>query len=213
MIVVEVAVAAPVPKTYSYELPKFINEQIRGALSTIIGRRVFVPFGNRKITGYVLGVHEEQDPEIELKEIYDLLDDTPLFHEEIIALFKWVAHYYHYPLGKVIQTALPGGLTIQAKKRLCLTDKNSTAVLEGLVGTNPATSWLNKLLHDGRLSHALSKKVMSLKADKQILRKLRDEGVVSVISSRNKDRVKKKTETCYRLTDAGARLFAEKKTG
>ena len=118
MIVVEVAVAAPVSKTYSYELPYLIKEQFRDSLSTITGRRVFVPFGSRKITGYVLGFHEEEDPQIELKEILDLLDDTPLFHKEIIGLFKWVAHYYHYPLGKVIQTALPGGLTVQAKKNL-----------------------------------------------------------------------------------------------
>ena len=212
MIVVEVAVAAPVSKTYSYELPQFIKEQISGALSTVIGRRVFVPFGNRKITGYVLEVHEEEDPQIELKEIYDLLDETPLFHEDIIALFKWVANYYHFPLGKVIQTALPGGLTIQAKKSLCLTDKSSAAVLEGLVKRNPATSWLKKLLHDGRLSHSLSKKVMNLKSDKQILRKLLDDGLVAVISSRNKDLVRKKTETCYRLSDAGAGLFGEKMT-
>lgn len=211
MIVLEVAVAAPVSKTYSYELPHLIKEQFRDSLSTIIGRRVFVPFGSRKITGYVLGFHEEEDPQIELKEILDLLDDTPLFHKEIIGLFKWVAHYYHYPLGKVIQTALPGGLTVQAKKKLCLTDKNSISQVEDLSSRNPGTIWLKKLLKDGTLSHTLSKKVMSLPAEKEILNTLLDDGLVSVISSRNKDLVKKKTETCYRLTDTGVKLFAETK--
>ena len=211
MIVVEVAVAAPVSKTYSYELPGLIKEKFRDSLSTIIGRRVFVPFGKRKITGYVLGLEEEEETQIELKEIDDLLDDTPLFHKDIIGLFKWVANYYHYPLGKVIQTALPGGLTVQAKKKLCLTGKNSISRVEDLSRRNPDTIWLKKLLKDGTISPTLSKKVMSLPAEKAILNTLLDDGLVSVISNRNKDLVKKKTETCYRLTDAGVKLFTETK--
>ncbi len=206
MIVVEVAVAAPVLKTYSYELPLFIKEQLKVSLSTLVGRRVFVPFGSRKITGYILGYRDEEDSERKLKEIYDLLDETPLFHKEIIPLFKWVANYYHYPLGKVIQTALPGGLTIQAKKALCLTGKKSDGYLLELSNKYPDKIWLKKLVEDGKLSHTLSKKVMSLPADRQILASLIDGAMVSVISSRTRELVKKKTETCYRFSEEGLQL-------
>ena len=72
MIVVEVAVAAPVLKTYSYELPLFIKEQLKVSLSTLVGRRVFVPFGSRKITGYILGYRDEEDSERKLKEIFNI---------------------------------------------------------------------------------------------------------------------------------------------
>ena len=39
----------------------------------------------------------------------------------MIPFFEWIADYYLYPLGQVIQSALPGGLTRKDVTRYALT--------------------------------------------------------------------------------------------
>jgi primosomal protein N' (replication factor Y) len=113
---IEVAVALPVHATYTYAVPP----PLRGAAA--IGKRVLVPFGSRLVTGYVLGDAVDLPAEPIIKDIADVPDDMPLFPESMIALFKWVAAYYFHPLGEVIETALPGGLTLAEQAVYLLTD-------------------------------------------------------------------------------------------
>jgi primosomal protein N' (replication factor Y) len=100
-----VAVALPVYGTFTYRLPEALGE-------AGCGRRVLVPFGSRRVTGYVL--EAAAAPEVpEVKDVLAVLDEAPLFPEALLPFFHWIARYYHHPLGEVIQTALPGGLTLQ----------------------------------------------------------------------------------------------------
>jgi len=46
---IEVAVALPVFNTYTYSVPTVMDEYVTA------GVRVLVPFGRRRVTGYVLG--------------------------------------------------------------------------------------------------------------------------------------------------------------
>ncbi|MGD9877372.1 replication restart helicase PriA [Desulfococcus sp.] len=102
---IAVAVALPVEGSYTYGVPDAL-----APLATP-GKRVLVPFGRRRVTGYVLG---ETVPSggYAVKRILDVLDPVPLFPPEMIPFFKWVADYYMHPLGEVIQCALPGGLNV-----------------------------------------------------------------------------------------------------
>ncbi len=205
MTILEVAVAAPVFKTYSYQLPHDTEELFKTSPARLIGCRVFVPFGNRKITGYVLGFDEGVNRQRELKEIYEVLDDAPLFHLEMVALFRWVAEYYHYPLGKVIQTALPGGLTVQAEKIIRLSGKKNSPLLAKRTGNNDI-GWLRKLAESGVLTPRESRNVLNSSADRKRLMELVESGIVTMDASRSRNLVRKKTETCYRLKDGGERL-------
>ncbi len=72
--------------------------------------RALVPFGQRSVTGYILGESAEMDLD-SVKCILDILDESPLFPASMIPFFEWISDYYLYPLGQVIQSALPGGLT------------------------------------------------------------------------------------------------------
>jgi primosomal protein N' (replication factor Y) len=114
----EVAVGLPIPKTFTYRVPSEFSDQIS------VGKRVLVPFQKRKVTGYVLAfpvpLPRGMDPE-KVKEVFDLLDDTPLFDHEMLAFFKWIATYYLYPLGEVIKTGLPPGLTVETRRVLKIT--------------------------------------------------------------------------------------------
>ena len=107
--IVSVAVALPVHDAFSYSVPAHL------APLACPGKRVLVPFGRRRVTGYLVGPAVEPTDKIdpmEIKHILDVLDDTPLFPETMIPFFKWIAAYYMHPLGQVIHTALPAGLNL-----------------------------------------------------------------------------------------------------
>ena len=195
----EVAVAAPVHKCYSYLAPAFGQELIGSNLDSLIGRRVYVPFGKRKVTGYVLDVGRDDELAIDLKTVYEILDDQPLFHHDIIPLFRWISDYYHYPIGQVIQTALPSGLTVQSKKIVRLKDNAAKKSVEKIcLNTEPA-EWIKRLISNGQLSFTTSRDVLNTPAEKRMLKKLLDADLVEVTSKRTVALTKKKTETCYRI--------------
>ncbi len=43
----------------------------------------------------------------QLKAISDLLDEQPILDEQVLSLLTWSAQYYQFPIGEVMQTALP----------------------------------------------------------------------------------------------------------
>ncbi len=111
-----VAVAVNVKGSFLYSIPEHLESMAR------VGCRVFVPFGNRKVTGYVLEKGEGQGDH-ELKDISEVLDPEPLFHEQEVPFFEWMADYYLHPVGRVIQSVLPGGLNAAPFKSARLTEK------------------------------------------------------------------------------------------
>ncbi|MDP2799894.1 MAG: hypothetical protein Q8O60_08470, partial [Deltaproteobacteria bacterium] len=113
-LIIEAAPALPVFKTFHYLVPAELEKDIQPGL------RVLIPIGLRTVTGYVLGTVASSDRP-ELKEILDILDERPLFPPGLLRLFEWMARYYHYPLGKVIELALPAGLNVSSRRLLILT--------------------------------------------------------------------------------------------
>src|SRR4030042_6045984 len=90
----EVGIALPVEKTFHYAIPW----QQRSICE--IGKRVLVPLGKRKVTGYLLEISPHLPPGIkgkDIKEIIDCLDEVPLFDEGMLNFFRWIANYYLAP--------------------------------------------------------------------------------------------------------------------
>jgi len=102
-LIATVAVAAPIDKALSYLVPDALRGRAR------VGMRLRVPLGRRSAVGYLLGLGEG-DP-AGLKEIREIPDDEPLFPPEMVQFFARAADYYLHPLGEVIRTALPAGLS------------------------------------------------------------------------------------------------------
>jgi primosomal protein N' (replication factor Y) len=100
---VTVAVNIPTEKTFSYSVPEALQQKIA------IGKRVLVPFGKRRLTGYIVEVSNLTSCE-DIKEIREVLDPEHLFNEEDLKFYRWVSHYYIYPLGKALSEILPGGI-------------------------------------------------------------------------------------------------------
>ena len=113
---VRIAVALPIAATFTYRIPEhllFLAEP---------GMRVLAPFGQRSVTGYILGESAEMKMGVDaVKFILDILDESPLFPASMIPFFEWISDYYLYPLGLVIQSALPSGLTRKDITRYTLT--------------------------------------------------------------------------------------------
>jgi len=105
---IEVAVPLPVFNTYTYAVP----ESMRGLIAP--GLQVLVPFGRRKLIGYILGPGAA-DGIMKIREIIDILDESPVFPAAMIPFFQWMAAYYLHPIGEVICEALPGGISKKKK--------------------------------------------------------------------------------------------------
>lgn len=107
--IIEVAVPLHLDNTFHYLVPEHLLAPME------MGKRVLAPFGRRKLTGYVLGFAKAGEQE--LKEIQEVLDDSPLFTPSELDFFRWAASYYHHPLGLVIKAALPSGINIESRKK------------------------------------------------------------------------------------------------
>lgn len=118
---IDVAVALPIHKTFTYGVPRKMRERVSP------GHRVLVPFGRRRVTGYILAVCEPTTHG-EIKAILDILDETPLYPHEMIPFFQWVAEYYLHPIGLVIKTALPAGLNLTEYTEIGITESGRAAL-------------------------------------------------------------------------------------
>ncbi|HVO65438.1 MAG TPA: primosomal protein N' [Syntrophales bacterium] len=100
---VTVAVNIPSHKTFSYAVPAALQNDI------LIGKRVYIPFGKRRLTGYIIERSDSTTCE-DIKEIIGILDSERLFNEDDLEFYRWVSQYYIYPLGKALAEILPGGI-------------------------------------------------------------------------------------------------------
>jgi len=101
--IVVVAVFAPVRRTFDYLLPSELS-----SIDNIVGRRALVPFGRSTRVGIV--VERKRSSEFKsnrLKDIRELLDDTPVLSLQSLGLAHWASDYYHHPIGEVVAAMLP----------------------------------------------------------------------------------------------------------
>jgi primosomal protein N' (replication factor Y) len=116
----EVAIPVRVHQTFTYRLPAALQPDAR------VGSRLLVPFGRKRVTGYIVALHDELDraaelTESEIKDAEELLDAEPLVTPEILEITRWVADYYAAPWGEVLKAALPAGLNATVEQVLSIT--------------------------------------------------------------------------------------------
>ncbi len=123
----EVAVPLPVSGTFTYSVPQDLSAR------AVVGTRVLVPFGRRKVTGFVVGRRDDADVD-GIRDIADVLDVDPVLDERMIELTRWIADYYLAPWGEVLRTALPPGINMESRRYLRIT----TCGRRALVQADPA---------------------------------------------------------------------------
>jgi primosomal protein N' (replication factor Y) len=108
---VRVAIQIPSAKTFTYAVPESL------ASAVAVGMRAVVPFGRRRVTGFIVELMSEAACDQTVRDILELPDPEPLFGARDLAFYGWIAEYYLHPLGKVLGELLPGGLGIRSERR------------------------------------------------------------------------------------------------
>ncbi|MFA5323867.1 MAG: primosomal protein N' [Smithella sp.] len=97
-----IALNIPSDKLFTYEVPADLEKEVE------IGKRVFVSFGNRKRTGFIIETLTSCALK-NIKPITEILDDEPLFSSNDLDFYRWIANYFMYPLGKALAEIIPSG--------------------------------------------------------------------------------------------------------
>src|SRR5712691_8298556 len=121
----EVAVPVFVRQTFTYRLPGDMPSRSQ------VGCRVLVPFGKKSLTGFLVGLRETLEGEIEeadIKDVEELLDQAPVITPEIMELTQWVSDYYFAPWGECLRAALPAGAISISEQMLTLTEAGREAL-------------------------------------------------------------------------------------
>ena len=135
----DVILPLPLENSYTYSIPSDLEQAV------IPGCRVIVHFGKKRYyTAIVMDVHEcGIDSQYETKEIYALLDATPVLRRPQLRFWKWIASYYLCKLGDVYKAALPSGLKLESETAVTYNEDfeadgslrpNEQAVLDAFTG-------------------------------------------------------------------------------
>lgn len=72
-----------------------------------IGQSVTAPLGKREVLGWVIKEDDGQAASLNLKSIKNKFDEVMNLSEHEMKLYSWMSDYYHYPLGQLVNDALP----------------------------------------------------------------------------------------------------------
>ncbi len=169
----DVSLPVPLDQAFTYKLPETLNHRMQA------GCRVLVPFGSRKLTGVVLGLHSDP-PEGPTKEVLKLIDEQPVLDAELLALGRWIAAYYCAPLGEVLRTMTPLGGEIRKSKLYSLTDSGRDTARQLLLDAtdNDPVMHVMRMLDARPASEAYLKKKVPTASN--ILRSLVKKGFIEV---------------------------------
>lgn len=112
-------------RAYDYVIPESLREWIE------VGSRVAVPFGPRKIQGFVVSIHAESDIDVsKLRAIEDVLDVHPPLNEELVDLASWMSERYICHRIVALQAMIPRALKAKYERYITIEDENVRALDE-----------------------------------------------------------------------------------
>ena len=101
---IRVAIPVYIYDTFDYTLSAEQYPQAQ------VGARVAVSFGRQNLIGIItekLDPNEAFTGQFKLKAITELLDNEAILDQKVLTLLTWSAQYYQFPIGEVMQSALP----------------------------------------------------------------------------------------------------------
>ena len=112
---VEVILPLALDKTFTYQVSEAEFHYVKP------GMRIAVPFGKSKIvTALALETHQNQPLLYEAKEIFQILDETPLVNEYQLKHWQWMAAYYMCSIGEVYRAAMPSAFLLESETVISL---------------------------------------------------------------------------------------------
>jgi primosomal protein N' (replication factor Y) (superfamily II helicase) len=163
----------PLKDVFTYEIPSYFSGMVKK------GMRVFVSFGNRRLTGYVVGISNLNEKNIKLKTIEEVPDSEPVISIELLSLTRWIADYYHSSWGEAIKAALPAGLDDTSLNKLYLTEQGIKAIEQNNQSTR--STYILQILHSKKsLTSKQLERCLKKKYNPSALAKLKQDGLVGI---------------------------------
>ncbi|MCK8817824.1 primosomal protein N' [Natroniella sulfidigena] len=175
---VKVAVDLPVKqvnKPFTYHLP----EELKGNLR--VGHKVKVPFGNRRIEGYVLG--ETGQVDFETKPILEVVSPYRLFNEELLKVARWMANYYQCYLITALKAIVPSGeQKVKTKRvvRLAQSLEETEQIIEQIQSRAPKqAAVLSYLVEHPNANLIMTELATEVDTTSGTVRRLKEKGLIS----------------------------------
>lgn len=170
--IAQVVVGLPLEGPFDYIVSESCQERIG------VGRRVSIPFANKKRIGFIIGLKSKsQYRKAKLKSIFSVIDSQPLLSRNMLALTQKVARYYGCSWGEAIETSLPR--TLRSTKGIELSvpgsqdqDKSGLEETVLLHDLEKQKSW-NFLFDQIKQTLALGKSVIFLVPEVVLIDKIR----------------------------------------
>ena len=184
-----------VDRVFDYNIPTSFEYLVPGY-------RVLVPFGNRKIEGYILSIKQTTDCPVEkLKSIISVCDDYPLILPELIDLIKYMKEKLYLRLLDGIRLAIPSQVRIGTEKTqtfLTLNEKNAKDFLSKLNKRNKSIPLLIEyLISNGKCEMAFANKKFGSQNVKTLIE---NNVLVSQKTTINRVKMTDKKESTIKLT-------------
>ena len=103
-----------VDRIFDYLVPTNMINSIK------IGIRVLVPFGRMTLEGFVLEIKDNSNTDIELREIFDIVDTEVILNSELLELGKKIRNMTLSPLISCFQVMLPKALKAKNKEKVSI---------------------------------------------------------------------------------------------
>jgi len=185
----EVVFPLPFRNSFTYSIPEKLEEH------TMLGVRVVCPFGKRVLTGFVINVTETTEIKSKIKSIRDVLDTQPIFSEQSLEFYKWIADYYLSSLGEALKNSVPYGLEVESKKKVVSDKELCLSLYAKEKKPNSTRAKLLKLLSE-KETYKISQlqKLVKKKSIYSVLKTLENHGAVSIINEIEDTKVKVKRQ-------------------
>ena len=167
---VDVLLPIPLERNFTYSVNAEEKQQLEP------GMRIAVPFGKSKLyTGIVLEVHQRAPEAYEAKEIYRILDESPLVSSAQLEHWNWIAHYYMCTLGEVFRSAVPSVFLLESETRV---RKGEAAELQQEPLNDPEYLILEALEHQEVLSVTEISEIIDRKQVLPLLNRMLGKGAI-----------------------------------
>ena len=170
--------AAQVNRPFDYQVPESYQDSLQ------LGMRVQVPFGNRQLLGFVVGIHHTSDFKGTLKPITAVLDYESFINEELLDLSEHLAQTLHAFRINVLQAMLPAMLKVKYQNIFLIHQP------QGLSDYELPSDWLNQ--------SQLDKDQVEAQLSRKQIKQLLDQGVLELVYQ-VQDQTTTKTQTMIEL--------------
>ena len=170
--------AAQVNRPFDYQVPEAYQDSLQ------LGMRVQVPFGNRQLLGFVVGIHHTSDFKGTLKPITAVLDYESFINEELLDLSEHLAQTLHAFRINVLQAMLPAMLKVKYQNIFLIHQP------QALSDYQLPSDWLNQ--------SQLDKDQVEAHLSRNQIKQLLDQGVLELVYQ-VQDQTTTKTQTLIEL--------------